>query len=245
MRYPPATAVLLAAGRGQRLRPHTDSVPKPLLCVDGRPTLDYVLAAAKESGIQRVCLVTNYLEDQIRQHVGNGATWGIAVAYCHQTQLLGTANALQTAAQTYPNWFERERPFLLTATDYALPLAYLAELVAYHLDHAAHVTVGLKKLPAEEITRSSSVQFDQDGQVVRIIEKPLFSATTSLYAASLSYVLPHAILEFLPGPQPSVRGEFEIQSVINTMIAQGLSVRGLMLETPREWEPINSRIEYS
>ena len=85
----PTSAVLLAAGRGERLRPHTDRVPKPLLAVNGRPTLDFVLDAARRAGIQRVCLVTYHLEEQIRAYAGDGSAWGLQVDYCRQEELRG------------------------------------------------------------------------------------------------------------------------------------------------------------
>ena len=75
----PKVAVLLAAGRGKRLRPHTDHTPKPLLPINGRPTLDFVLEAVIKAGIERVCLVTHHLEEQIHDYIGDGSRWGLLI----------------------------------------------------------------------------------------------------------------------------------------------------------------------
>ncbi len=66
------SAVLLAAGRGKRQRPYTDVTPKPLLEVNGRATLDFVLRAVAKAGVERVCIVTKHLEEKIFAYVGDG-----------------------------------------------------------------------------------------------------------------------------------------------------------------------------
>ena len=106
----PRTAVLLAAGRGRRLRPHTDQTPKPLLPINGRPTLDYVLTAIAAADIHQVCLVTHYLEEQIVAYIGDGSRWGLSARFVHQPAMLGTGHALKVAMASYPDWFAG--PFL-------------------------------------------------------------------------------------------------------------------------------------
>ena len=93
----PNLAVLLAAGRGKRLRPWTDTTPKPLLPVEGRATLDYTLEAVKRAGIQQVIFIVGHLGDQIVNYVGDGSNWGIEPYFCEQVELLGTAHALKQA----------------------------------------------------------------------------------------------------------------------------------------------------
>jgi NDP-sugar pyrophosphorylase family protein len=91
------TAVLLCAGRGVRLRPLTDNVPKALVEVHGLPLLDYHLRALQRLGIPRVILVVGYLGDKIRQHVGDGAAFGLSVEYAEQAHPRGTGDGLMTA----------------------------------------------------------------------------------------------------------------------------------------------------
>jgi NDP-sugar pyrophosphorylase family protein len=243
MNQKPVTAVLLAAGRGQRLRPYTDHTPKPLLPVNGRPTLDYVLAATAEAGVQTVCIVTHHMSKQIEQFVGDGSAWNLNAVYCRQPSLVGTAHALQTAVSIYPALFVRERPFLLTATDYVLPLDYLLNLVAAHLDNGTDMTISLKKLPPQEIVTSSSVQFQNNGHIGRIVEKPSPDDITSPLSASLTFVLPGTMPDYFPNMKPSERGEFEIQSVMNQMLQDDYTASGLVQETPHEWnEEIDSTV---
>ena len=95
------SAILLAAGRGQRQRPYTDGTPKPLLPVNGRPTLDFVLCAAARAGIKSVCIVTNYLEEQIFQFAGDGSRWNLAVTFAHQATLRGNGDALMALVSAW------------------------------------------------------------------------------------------------------------------------------------------------
>ena len=244
MNRKPVTAVLLAAGRGQRLRPYTDITPKPLLPVNGRATLDYMLTAVAEADIRTVCIVTHHLSEKIEEFVGDGSDWNLTAAYCRQPSLAGTAHALQTAMLMCPALFARDRPFVLTATDYALAPDYLANLVAAHIESDADMTISLKRLPTEEIIASSSVQFRQNGQIGRIVEKPAPEDISSPLSASLTFVLPGAISDYLPQMRPSKRGEFEIQSVLNRMLQDGFTASGLEQEAPREWNEEEDRFVF-
>jgi NDP-sugar pyrophosphorylase family protein len=235
MNQKPITAVLLAAGRGKRLRPHTDFMPKSLLPVNGRAALDHILTAVAEADIRNVCIVTHHMSEQIEKFVGDGSAWNLTATYCRQPSLVGTAHALQTAVSFYPALFARERPFILTATDYFLMSDYLVNLVTAHLDNGTDMTISLKKLPSEEIIASSSVQFQQDGHIGRIVEKPSPEDITGPLSASLTFVLPGAIRDYFPHMKPSPRGEFEIQSVINQMLQDGLTASGLVQAAPHEW----------
>ena len=236
MRQLPTTAVLLAAGRGKRQRPYTDTTPKPLLPVNGRPTLDFVLTSAVNAGIKTVCLVTHHLGEQIEDYVGDGSAWGLTAVCCHQPQMLGTAHALQTAVSAFPELFAKERPFLLTATDYIFSPTYLAELVNAYQDSGADMAMSLKQLPEEQILRSSTVRYQENGRITQIIEKPTPDQIMSPYSASLTFVLPGAIVDYLPYMQPSPRGEYEIQHILNQMLDDGLTASGCVQETPEEWD---------
>jgi glucose-1-phosphate thymidylyltransferase len=235
MSQKPTTAVLLAAGRGKRLRPYTDRMPKPLLPVDGRPTLDYVLTSATNAGIKTVCLVTHHLSEQLEAYVGDGSAWNLSAVTCRQSQMAGTAHALQEAVTAHPALFAKEAPFILTATDYILPPDYLVNLVTAHQDNDADLTISLKKLRPEEILASSSVRFKQNGTIGKIIEKPKAEEINSPFSASLTFILPGAIVDYLPHMKPSPRGEYEIQAVINQLLDDGFSAYGLEQATPSEW----------
>jgi NDP-sugar pyrophosphorylase family protein len=174
------SAILLAAGRGKRQRPYTDITPKPLLEVNGRATLDYVLRAAVKAGIERVCIVTHHLEERIFEYIGDGSKWNLSVTFVHQELLRGSGDALRSVPK---DWI-RDEPVTVVATDYILDEESLLELVEAHEGHQADITMSLKECPVEELTLRSSVEVDSDWRVKKIIEKPAPDEIMSPYAAS-------------------------------------------------------------
>ena len=225
------SAILLAAGRGKRQRPYTDTTPKPLLPVSGRPTLDYVLCAVQRVGIQRVCIVTHYLEEKILDYVGNGSNWGLNITCAHQNELHGSGDALRSVPT---GWIQGE-PFMVVATDYILEENMLFDLLQAHRRFEADITMSLKKCPLEELVSRSSVEVDLQWRVKRIVEKPTPEQVLSPYAASILFVFPPQLWEYLPRIRLSPRGEIELQSAVQMMIDDGFMAYGVLQSAPLEW----------
>ncbi|MGE5251719.1 MAG: nucleotidyltransferase family protein [Bacteroidota bacterium] len=226
------SAVLLAAGRGKRQRPYTDVTPKPLLEVDGRSTLDYVLSAVRKAGVERVCIVTHHLEEKIFSYVGDGRRWNLSVIFAHQRYLLGSGDALLSVPET---WI-RDEPFMLAATDYVLEEDSLLELMNAWERRKAQIAMSLKQCPPEDLIKRSTVEVDGDWNILRIIEKPGRDEILSPYAASMIFILPPAIWEYMRAAAPSERGEIEVQPAVDRMIQDGSHAIGLLQRPPREWE---------
>ena len=93
--HPPLKAMILAAGRGQRMRPLTDQTPKPLLPVAGRPMIEWHLRALAAAGVRDVVINTAWLEDQFPAALGDGSRWGLQIHYSHEGRDHG--GALETA----------------------------------------------------------------------------------------------------------------------------------------------------
>ena len=225
------SAVLLAAGRGKRQRPYTDVTPKPLLEVQGRPTLDYVLRAVAKAGVKQVCIVTNHLEEKIFKYVGDGSKWNLSASFAHQSELHGNGDALLSVPQS---WIQDE-PVMVMATDYILKEDSLLELVQAREKYQADIVMSLKECPIEELTARSSVDVDSDWCVNRIIEKPKREEIMSPYAASILFILPPQIWEYLRKIKPSERGEIEMQAAIDRMIQDGFKAVGVLQPAPEEW----------
>ena len=229
------SAILLAAGRGKRQRPYTDVTPKPLLEFHGRATLDYVLRAVAKAGVERVCIVTNHLEEKIFEYVGGGSKWNLSAAFAHQSELRGNGDALLAVPK---EWIQDE-PVMVVATDYILEENSLLELVEAYEQRGADIVMSLKECLMEELTARSSVEVDSNWQVKRIIEKPKRDEIMRMspYAASILFIFPFAIWEYLPNVKPSRRGEIEMQSAVQKMIEDGYKAFGLLQPAPQEWTP--------
>ena len=228
----PTKAVILAAGRGKRLRPYTDSTPKPLLPVNGRPTLAYILDAVGKTNVTDVCLVTSYLAHQIEAYVGDGTPWRIQVQYRRRPPQ-GTADALKATMD-----FLTQSTFVIAA-DYVLPLNYLQVLQKAYFQAGTPLAVSLKRLPVHELSKRSSVRWNPENrQVFEIIEKPALGIAPSSIGASLLYIVPPDIRGYLQHITLSERGEYELPSVINRMLQDGYEMTGCLQEAPPEFKII-------
>ena len=228
------SAILLAAGRGKRQRPYTDATPKPLLPVNGRATLDYVLSAVGRAGIERVCMVTNHLEEKIFEYIGDGSNWNVEMTFAHQSELRGNGDALLSVPE---GWIPNE-PVMVVGTDYALEEDMLLALVNAHRQYQADSTMSIKECPVHELLARSSVEVDSTWRIKRIIEKPTPEEILGPYAASVLFILPPAIWDYLPRIEPSSRGEIEMQSAVQMMIDDGYKVYGLLQPAPVEWDAV-------
>ena len=113
-------ALILAAGRGERMRPLTDETPKPLLTVRGKPLIAWHLDSLARAGVKEVVVNTAWLEEQFPAVLGDGSAWGLRIHYSHEGALYG--GALETAggiATALP--LLREAPFWLVAGDVFMP----------------------------------------------------------------------------------------------------------------------------
>jgi UDP-N-acetylglucosamine diphosphorylase / glucose-1-phosphate thymidylyltransferase / UDP-N-acetylgalactosamine diphosphorylase / glucosamine-1-phosphate N-acetyltransferase / galactosamine-1-phosphate N-acetyltransferase len=128
---------------------------------------------------------------------------------------------------------------MVLATDYILEENSLLELVQTHQRHHADISMILKECPTEELTARSSVDVDSDWQVKRIIEKPKRDEIMSPYAASILFILPLQIWEYLPKVKASERCEIEMQSAVQRMIEDGYKAFGVLQPAPQEWTPEN------
>jgi dTDP-glucose pyrophosphorylase len=175
--------------------------------------------------------VTHHLEEKIIAFVGDGSRWNVQVTFAHQNELRGNGDALLSV----PREWIRDEPLMVVATDYILEENALLDLVVAHEQYGADITMSLKECSRDEMMLRSTVQIDSHWHVTRMIEKPKPEEILSPYAASILFILPPAIWDYLPKVGPSARGEIEMQSAIDAMIQNGMQAYGLHQSTPLEW----------
>ena len=229
-RSAPQRAIMLAAGKGSRLRPHTGDCPKPLLTLQGRPLIDWTLTALRDAGVSEAILIVHYLAGQIMHYCGDGRRWQMSLEYRWQSQLSGTATALQCAADRL------DRPVWVVAADYALQAAGLLEIKQVYEHSSADAVVSLKSLSQAEMIMRSQVLFDAQARISRIIEKPAAMQASDGWGASLLYIVPPDTARCLDDVRTGAGGERHLASAVNALLAQGLEVRGVKQAAPREWK---------
>lgn len=207
-------ALILAAGRGTRMKGLTEDVPKPMLPVAGRPLLEHIVATLHSAGINRFVMVTGYRAEAIESHFGDGSRLGVEIAYRRQEVRDGTARALLLGRDAIG-----AQPFLLAWGDIlAEPASYPALLetfVAKRADGLLAVTW------VEDPCKGAAVYVGAENRIERIVEKPPpGTATTHWQNAGIGVFQP-SIFDFAADVNPSPRGEYEIPDALTAMLAAG------------------------
>ncbi len=154
-------AMVFAAGRGERLQPLTERVPKALIPVAGRPMIEYPLLLLRHYGIHEIIINLHHLGEQIEAYLGNGQRLGIDIIYSKEPELLDTGGGLLKAKP----FLERET-FIVINTDVMIDLP-LAELIAFHQKTRATATLVLR--PDPNADRFGSMEIDSEGRIDRFL----------------------------------------------------------------------------
>src|SRR5437763_11149266 len=115
----------MAAGEGSRLRPLTDTWPKPVLPIDGKPVIATLLRELGAAGIERVVVVTGHLAEQVEALVGDGSAFGLEITFTRQPSVLGSADTVRRALAA-----ELEPPFLVLGADTVFAAGSIGRFVA-------------------------------------------------------------------------------------------------------------------
>jgi NDP-sugar pyrophosphorylase family protein len=185
-------AVILAAGVGSRLRPLTDTCPKPMLPIVGRPLLARTLDWLRASGVVEAALNLHHLPDVVRAGLGDGSAWDMTLHYSYEPELLGSAGALRTIDQRFPGWLDQT--FALIYGDMLCDID-LATLLAAHRSSQAILTLALKHTATPRT--QGMIELDGAGRVRRFVEKPAEWSGGNLANAGV-YLCEPAILNLSP-----------------------------------------------
>jgi NDP-sugar pyrophosphorylase family protein len=226
----PMKALVLSAGRGERLRPLTDAVPKPLLELGGRPLIHYPLAMLRRAGIAEVAINVHHLASDIERNLGDGAALGIRITYAPEPVLFGTGGPLNALRGFFGN-----QSFVVANGDSILDLD-LRAMLAFHRERAPLATIALFR-PAN-IDHYSRIEIDSDARIrrMRLLKRrapleyddyppePLHPAAGLLepYMYCGVTVAEPAVFEFAPKAPPWGI----VSELLAPMVARGLPLAG-------------------
>lgn len=155
--------VIMAGGMGTRLLPYTETCPKPLLPVAGKPMLEHIIERAKLEGFNHFVLAIHYLGQMIEEHFGDGRSLGVQIDYSWEKSPLGTAGAL-SLLDPIP-----KAPFLVTNGDIITDIRY-GELLDFHIRHGAAATMAVR---IHEWQHPFGVVQTKGVEIVGFEEKPI------------------------------------------------------------------------
>jgi len=191
----PNTVVIMAGGLGMRLRPMTETTPKPMLPVAGKPMLQHIIEGLRNEGFIDIVVSINYLGHQIQEYFGDGATFGVNISYVSEEKPLGTGGALSLLDRDFSG------PLVVMNGD-VLMAAKVSDLLSYHSENGAEVTVGVKIL---ETQIPFGVMTLDGARIMGVEEKPTYRD----YVNAGVYVVNPSVLQEIP------KGErFDMPSVL-------------------------------
>jgi dTDP-glucose pyrophosphorylase len=229
-------AVILAAGKGTRMRELTNEVPKPMLRgQDGKPILELILEGIVAAGIRDVFIVTGFKAEVIENYFGDGSKWNARISYGRQRVQNGTGKAPEVAAP-----FVTDSPFLLTYGDILVsPNTYPRMIERFEGCNCSGVITVTR---GQDVTKGGLDFFDKDFCLECLVEKPSAAQLDELrragrlkpgepiwYNAGI-YIFKPVVYEFIGRLQPSPRGEYELTDAISGMVEAGHKIAGLEIE---------------
>jgi mannose-1-phosphate guanylyltransferase len=183
-------AMVLAAGKGTRLLPLTDEVPKPMAPVGGKPIISHIFDLLARSGFEAIYVNVCHLADVILEHFGEErVVEETRVTFSRETELMGTAGGVKRLAGHFDD------TFVVIMGD-ALTDINLRHLVAFHRESEAIATLALRRVT--DTTRYGVVELDPENRIVGFQEKPNLKDAISTLANTGIYVLEPRVLEYIP-----------------------------------------------
>ena len=232
-------AMILAAGRGTRVRPITNDIPKPMIPLLQKPVLESIIEHLKKNGITQIIINTSYLSNQIEHYFGNGSRFGVQIAYSFEGEkiegelvpkALGSAGGMKKIQDT-THFFDDT--FLVLCADALIDLD-IRKVIKTHKEKKSLVTIALKNVPKNDVTKYGIVQLDSSDKILSFQEKPKKEEALSTLANTGIYIFEPEIFQHIPsGTEYDIGGEL-LPDIVN----KKLNIYGVYI--PYEWVDIGN-----
>ncbi|WP_078545656.1 nucleotidyltransferase family protein [Litchfieldia alkalitelluris] len=181
--------VIMAGGKGTRLRPLTYHMPKPMVPLLHTPVMEYCIELLKKHQITEIAVTTGYLGEDIKQYFGNGSKWGIDLLYFDEISPLGTAGSVKNAEAFL------DEPFVVISGD-VLTDFDLTEAISYHQEKQAVLTILMKKV--QNPSQYGIMTTNEEGKVCRFLEKPKENEIFSHFINTGIYIVDPILFSYIP-----------------------------------------------
>lgn len=179
--------LIMAGGKGTRLRPHTENCPKPMLEVGGKPMLQHIIEKARADGFQNFVVSLHYLGHIVEEHFGDGSRYKVHIEYLREDAPLGTAGCLSLLSKI------PELPFIVTNGDVLTDIHY-NEFLDFHNRHEANATMAVRQY---EVQNQFGVVRTKGIEIEGFEEKPVYRS----HVNAGIYVLEPCVLKYLERQQ--------------------------------------------
>ena len=212
----PQKAMLLAAGRGERLRPLTDRVPKCMVPVWGKPVLEHNIEHLARFGITDIVINLCYQPQAVMDYFEDGNQWGVNITYSIEQEALGTSGGVKRVESFF------DHTFLIWYGD-NLSNCNLEKLSYFHFQNGGNATMAL--FYREDPTASGIVGLDENCRITRFLEKPKREAVFSHWVNAGIYILEPEVLEAIP---ENIASDFG-KEIFPQLLSEGIPMYGYQM----------------
>lgn len=220
-------AVILAAGRGTRMRELTAEAPKPMIEVRGKPVLQHIIEGLHDAGMGDLLVVVGYRADAVRDFFGDGRRYKIGIQYVTQTTQDGTGRVVDLSRD-----FVGDCPFVLSYGDILVESANYKRVA----DLRENVEAIISVIRGEDVSKGGAVFLNDRMELLDLREKCQQDEPTSPWYNAGLYAFRPSIFEFTAKLQPSPRGEYELTDAIRDLAQSGKKIQAL--ELIGEWADV-------
>jgi mannose-1-phosphate guanylyltransferase len=199
-------AMILAAGKGTRVRPITYTIPKPLIPILQKPVMEFLLELLRKHGFNQIMVNVSHLANEIESYFRDGQRFGVEIGYSFEGRIvegklvgeaLGSAGGLRRI-QDFNTFFDDT--FIVLCGDALIDLD-LSAAVKWHKAKGAIATVVTKKVPKEEVSSYGVVVTDNDGRIKSFQEKPSVEEALSTEINTGIYIFEPEVIDYIPSKQ--------------------------------------------
>jgi UDP-N-acetylglucosamine diphosphorylase / glucose-1-phosphate thymidylyltransferase / UDP-N-acetylgalactosamine diphosphorylase / glucosamine-1-phosphate N-acetyltransferase / galactosamine-1-phosphate N-acetyltransferase len=220
-------AVLLAAGRGTRMRDLTEALPKPMLEVRGKPVLQHIVEGLRDNGLTNLLIVVGWREEVVKEFFGEGTKLGVSIRYETQTVQDGTGRVVALARD-----FVATDPFLLSYGDILVAPEIYARICTALAD--AEAVISVKR--SADISQGGAVFVNEKFELTDLREKPKPGEPTTPWYNAGVYAFRPTIFDYIAKLNPSPRGEYELTDAVRDLALSGKKVQAL--EIAGDWADV-------
>ena len=236
-------AMILAAGKGTRVRPLTDEMPKPMIPIIGKPVMEYLIEELERHGFNEIMINVSHLPEKIESYFGNGSRFGVEIGYSFEghieeteiiSEALGSAGGIKRI-QDFGGFFDDT--FLVVCGDALIDLD-LTKAVREHWRSGAVASICTASVNAEDVSDYGVVVSDESGQITSFQEKPSIEDALSNQVNTGIYIFEPEVLDFIPSDK-----KFDIGSDLFPLLVDK-RMRFNAINLPFNWIDIGRISDY-
>jgi dTDP-glucose pyrophosphorylase len=213
-------AVILAAGRGKRMRELTNAIPKPMVLVREKPVVQYIIEGLRDAGIEKVLLIVGYRKKIILDYFGDGSGIGIKIEYVEQVTQDGTGKVVGLAKS-----FCESNSFILSYGDILVDSFSYLPLTR---PEEAEILLAVRRM--EDFTQGGAVYVSDAFEVVDLREKQLSTEINTPWYNAGIYTFKSTIFPYIARLEKSPRGEYELTDAIRAAAKEGRKVKAIEIK---------------